>query len=78
MIKLNGYWTMNLEDALRKVISESREDLLTFSQRASFNFYDLLNFINKNQKLGSKTQLEKLRDNLNDEDSQKLLLLLNR
>ena len=69
---------MNLEDALRKVISESREDLLTFSQRASLNFYDLLNFINKNQKLGSKTQLEKIRDNLNNEDYKKLQLLLNR
>jgi hypothetical protein len=69
---------MNFEDALRKVISESREDLLTFSQRASFDFYDLLNFINKNQRLGSKTKIEKLRDNLNNEDYQKLLLLLNR
>lgn len=69
---------MNIEDALRKVINDSEEDLLAFSQRASFDFCDLLGFVNEGKKLKSRTKIEKLRDILNDEDDQKLKLLLNR
>ena len=69
---------MNIEDALRKVINDSEEDLLEISQRASFDFCDLLGFVNEGEKLKSRTKIEKLRDNLNDEDNKKLQLLLNR
>lgn len=70
--------SMNIEDALRKVINDSEEDLLEISKGASFDYWDLLGFVNEGEKLNSKTKIEKLRDNLNDEDHQKLQLLLNR
>lgn len=69
---------MNFEDALRKVISDSEEDLLAFSQRISVDFYDLLSFVNEGKKLKSKSQMKRIQDNLNNEDQQKLQLLLNR
>jgi hypothetical protein len=69
--------TMNLEDALRKVINDSEEDLLAFSERVVIDFWDLLSFVNEGKKL-TLSKMEKLRDNLNNEDYKKLQLLLNR
>lgn len=69
---------INFEDALRKVINDFEEDLFTFCQRTSVDFYDLFGFLNEGEKLKSKAQMDKIRNNLNDEDYEKLLLLLNR
>lgn len=68
---------MNIEDALRKVINDSEENLLAFSKRLAIDFWDLLGFVNEGEKL-TRSKIEKLRDNLNDEDYKKLQLLLNR
>ena len=59
--------TMNFEDALRKVISESKDTQSTLSERSSYPYSYLSEFLRRERKL----DLQRLYDALNEFDQQK-------
>lgn len=58
---------MNFEDALRKVISESEDTRSTLSERSSYPYSYLSQFLRGERKLDG----ERLYDALNESDQQK-------
>lgn len=67
---------MSIEEALMRIVAASKEHICDIAKRADVDATQLCRFLNDHEEALSKSEIERLRNALNEEDRQKWLLLV--